>query len=324
MDGEIGNPSENNSFEYIINDSGEERKEVASWQLVQAVYHSITGKTEKITIENEHACQLNLNKIRQLHYKIQQSSEAYEVVTSNCSVTVFHQNDIKQVFSSFEKFEHYDSSNNNAIKRIQLKYNVLIHPPKVNNPQNYTIVVNLLSGIIIEQEIANISKRLSASLAPLIDYDTIKADINYVDYVIANNYQHTIKEWMNSVSDNKKRILVNLLKPIMLTLKYLMLFLLFWGFLLISSKFSLHNPFVFYKYLIVTSVCLILAFQFGEYVSYKIGKLILQKPLSYIHLNEGDKKAIEIESKRRNRMIFQGVILPLIQIILGIIPFFLK
>lgn len=279
MTGEMESSSDSNSFEYTIIDSGQEKKETASWQLVQAVYHSITGKTEKITIENEYSCQLNLNKIKQLHYKIQQASEAYTIVAQNCSVSVFHQNDTKQVFSSFEKFEQYDSSNNNATKRIQLKYDILIHLPKVKNPQNYTIVVNLLSGVIVEQEITNIHKKFPFSLTPIIDYDTIKADISYVDYIVANNYQHTIKEWMNSVSDNKERKIINFLKPITFILTYLLLFLFLIGFLLLSSKFNLNNPVVFYRYLIITSLCLVLSRQFGEYVAYKIRKLILQKPL---------------------------------------------
>jgi len=325
LDNEIDNPSENHSFEYVINnDQGEEKKEIASWQLVQAVYHSITGKTERITIENEHPCQLNLNKIKQLNYKIQQSSEAYNIVANNCSVTVFHQNDVKQIFSSFDKFEQYDSSNNNAIKRIQLKYDILIHLPNIKNPQNYTIIVNLLSGVICEQEIAKISKKLPSIFAPLIGFNTIKIDINYVDYIVANNYQHIVEEWIKSVSDNKKNKITYLLKPITLFIKYVVLFLFVSGFAIISPKFTLNNSVVFYQFLIITSVCLFLAFQFGEYVSYKIRRLILQKPLSYIDMNEGDKKAIKIETKRRNKMMFQGFALPIIQIVIGIIPFFLK
>lgn len=321
MAGEVEN-SDNNEFEYTIIDAGQEKKESASWQLVQAVYHSITGKTEKITIENEYSCQLSLNQIKQLHHKIQQMSEPFIIVAQNCSVTVFHQNDDKQVFSSFEKFELYDTSINNATKKIQIKYDLLIHPPKVKNPQNYTITVNLFSGVVIEQEITILHKKFPFALTPLIDYDTIKADICYVDYAIANNYLHTIKGWISSVSDNKKSKLINFLKPITFLFTYLLSFLFLISFLLLASKFNLSNSLVFYKYLIITSVCLILSRQFGVYVAYKIRKLILQKPLSYIDLNDGDKKAIRIEKERRNKMLFFGIILPIFQTILGIIPFF--
>ncbi|QDP73478.1 hypothetical protein FOG18_13345 [Legionella israelensis] len=133
------NSSPNNSFEYSLkNESGQEVKEKASWQLVQAVYHSITGKSEKIKIENEHPCQLNIHKIKQLHYKIIQTAESYKIVGESCSIIVFHKNDLKQEFSSFEKFETYDTSNNNPIKRIQIKYNINSPPQSRKTSKLYS------------------------------------------------------------------------------------------------------------------------------------------------------------------------------------------
>lgn len=326
MSSEIHDPSNNNSFEYIIqNEQGEERKEAASWQLVQAVYHSITGKTEKLTSESDSPCKLDLNNIRQLNYKIQQGSEAFEIVGNNCCITIFHQNDTKQVFSSFEKFESYDSSNNNPVKKVQLKYDLLIKLPKVKSPQNYTITVSLLSGVIVEQEISEMQRLFPFSLTPLLGYCPIRTDINYVDYIIANHYQHIIDGWIKNVSDNKKLKRIKYIKPVSVFVKYILLFLFAASFFIIAPTFIQNNDsLILYRFLLVTSVFLFLGFQFGDYVSYKVRKLMLQKPLSFIKLNVGDEKAITTELKRRSRMLIQGIVLPFIQIVLGILPFFLK
>tara|TARA_R110001592_G_C13044445_1_gene739594 strand:+ start:809 stop:1237 length:429 start_codon:yes stop_codon:yes gene_type:complete len=108
-----------------------------SMKIVQSIYNEITGKTERLsqTLRNNH--DITFNDLKQLNIKIRQLYEQYNVVSKNCAVTVFHVNDCKEQFSSFERFEIYDSSNTSPCENVRLEYNFLIVLPGTQKAQPY-------------------------------------------------------------------------------------------------------------------------------------------------------------------------------------------
>lgn len=173
-----------------------------SMQLLQDIYNEITGKTEKLTKRIRTNHQSTFDDICQLNMKITQLYEQYQIVSSNCTVTLFHISDAKEKFSSFKRFKVHDSTSLSAVENIRLKYSFLIVLPKTKRPQSYDIEIDISSRAAIHQRSeleTGISKRLMLFFAPW----TGLIEIEYVDYTVARNFLVAIEHWFNALPQGK-------------------------------------------------------------------------------------------------------------------------
>src|SRR5688500_1816062 len=102
-----------------------------SMKVVQSIYNDITGKSEKLTKRYEDSFQVRMADLEQLHHKISQACEQYDVKALNVAITVAHIDDTAETFSSFERFQLYNQSNTHAVRNVVVAYNLLILLPKL-------------------------------------------------------------------------------------------------------------------------------------------------------------------------------------------------
>jgi hypothetical protein len=201
MSGEI--VGQNNDEIGIVRVAGQP----VSMKVIQSIYNQITGKTEKIgrSLSDDH--DINFGALKQLNHKINQMLEQYNVVSKNCSVTLYHVDDCKNQYSSFERFELYDSSSMSPCENVQLKYNFLIVLPETKQPQSYKITVNLHSRVALKQK-AESEHGISRRIIRMVSKITGQYDIEFVDYTVARNFQTAIDQWYSSVVKGKENKII--------------------------------------------------------------------------------------------------------------------
>lgn len=178
-----------------------------SMKVIQSIYNEITGKTEeqaKILRDNH---ELTMEDIVQLNHKITQLQEQYNIISKNCVVTVYHMDDCKDQFSTFERFRMYDKSKVSACENIRLTYNFLIMLPKLNKPQSYKIEIDLHSRIALRKKAHNmhgVSRRVISIFAT----QTGRVSIEYIDYTVARTFMTAIDEWYKYTKKNKQNKLI--------------------------------------------------------------------------------------------------------------------
>lgn len=304
----------NNSDDYLsIVPIGSNKEEQISWQVLQAFYNHITAKTESLINKLDLPIQINIENIHQLNTKICQISEQYTIKALNCSISVFHVGDSRADFSSFERFKLYDTSINSPVEQIEIKYEILKVLPNVQKPQKYTISIVLTSGIVAESNINEIRKKLPNGFKALIGYYTATIKINYIDYVVAKNYEHTIDEWLKSCS------VYSLSKPVLTLKKYseqLRVILKYIFFLsviyfltrLIPYFVTGHDLKTLALFSIYASLAAFFAYNIGDFLSYQVRTSLTKiSNLSFIHLNIGDKKLINEAKENKKNNIIKGI-----------------
>ena len=60
-----------------------------SLQTLQGIYNELTGKSEEVGKSYNKPIRVKLTEIEQLNHKISQACEQYNIVSGNCSVTVY-------------------------------------------------------------------------------------------------------------------------------------------------------------------------------------------------------------------------------------------
>ena len=122
-----------------------------SLQLLQNIYHELTGKTEDVSKSYNESFQIVHADFDQLHHRIAQCIEQYNIKANNCSVKVYYINDTQETFSSLDRFKHFNAGSSSSVESVLIMYNFLIILPKLNQPQSYTLSVRTASRISIEK-----------------------------------------------------------------------------------------------------------------------------------------------------------------------------
>jgi hypothetical protein len=182
----------------IIIENGDNPLKV-SLQTVQGIYNEITGKTEQIGRGFEVSFQIEFADIEQLHLKMMQLCEQYNICSSNHSVTIYYSEDNKEQFSSFERFRLYNKNNPNPVESLVIKYNFLIILPQVNKPQSYTVTVKLASRVAIIKKLQQ-DVPTSVSVFRVMGSRTALITVDYVDYLVARNFVDTFDVWTKTLT----------------------------------------------------------------------------------------------------------------------------
>jgi len=191
----------------IIN-AGQDPKEIqvdlgtgqlVSMQTVQHIYNEITGQSEELSRNYSINHSVSFDDLKQLHIKICQLHEQYNIASKNSSVTLYHVDDQKQAFSSFERFELFDRTTLSPVENVELNYNFLIVLPQVNKPQSYQIEINIKSRAAIAMRARTESAMPDEVFFQFFTRNTARMEIRYVDYTVARNFQHAIDGWFKAL-----------------------------------------------------------------------------------------------------------------------------
>src|SRR5690554_3071493 len=121
----------------VVRVNGERGESIVPVKVYQDVYHQITGRTEEIRKRYSENILVTFDEIEQLHHKLKQICDVHNIVASNEVVTVFHEKERKEQFTSFERFRAYNANAASPTVSVVLKYNFSILLPGLTRPQGY-------------------------------------------------------------------------------------------------------------------------------------------------------------------------------------------
>lgn len=268
-----------------------------AFQIAQALYHSVTGKAEKLSKRFSENYKIELNDIIQLHNKMMQMCVQWHVIEKSENITIHHVNDNKETFSSIERFKIYDQSQTSPIESIIYEFNLLVGFQNIDKPQPYKIVVRFDSKVAAHQK--EMDDIPAAMFIRFFRGSPINIDISYVDYIVARNIISTLDSWVSTVEFARKNKALNFIQKYSFAIGSILgSFLMILGLLACIEKIpevlsGTGNDRALAKFILVSfGVCFIF-FCFGKI----IGNFIERKvdriaEISYIKINVGDSRAV--------------------------------
>lgn len=122
-------------------------------QQVQQIFHEITGKTDTLSKRYQVNFKIDADDLVQLHERLRQAVEQYNVKAHNCSVTVHFIDDNRQQFQSFESFRLMSASSTACVESVHIKYDLLIIPTLTQALQTFELQIQLTSRVAAERRI---------------------------------------------------------------------------------------------------------------------------------------------------------------------------
>lgn len=286
-----------------------------SIQVLQNIYHELTGKSEEVSKSYDEAFHVVLNDFKQLNHRVQQICEQYSICSSNSNITVFYINDTKDTYSSFARFEAFNSGSSSAVESVLLTYNFLIILPKVSQPQSYTVTIRIASPVTIQRKMNENMFDVPKIFRLMGGPRTAVVSIKYVDYAVARTVLNTIDEWFNALPQSRSGKGWNLLRKhtdyIPIITKYLA-DLTVAGVIVANVEHFLSPT----STLVDLARFGILSFA-GIFAAYKIAyhlgsaaedTLDNWVDLAYVSITDGDRKEVELAKSRNKGALLFGAL----------------
>lgn len=168
------------------------------FKVAQAVYNTVTGKTEKLSRAFTKNYTVDLGALVQLHDKCQQMIAQWsdQILGQNNSVTVIHLHDNKQQFSSFERFKLYDCTKTAPVEALFYESNFLLKGPQ-GKGHPYKFTVRIVSRVAAYKGMRD--GNAPSFVMRMVEIPAIMVEIEYVDYIIARNIMTSIESWVDHV-----------------------------------------------------------------------------------------------------------------------------
>ncbi|MFJ3314915.1 hypothetical protein ACIPLR_06105 [Herbaspirillum huttiense] len=278
-----------------------------SLKMYQDIYHQVTGRTEQIRKRYTENLLLEFSNIQQLHYKIMQLCDVHNIVARNEVISVFHDKERKEQFTSFERFSAYNSNATSPTVSVVLRYNFSIIPAGIQKPQEYVVTVRLVSRVALLDQIERETPPfIRGHIIGMVAEMTAEVTVEYADYVIARGFVEAFDEWVEGcdVVPRKQWLrfarrwshIIPVVTPIItvMSLAYFALAAIPAAF---ASPIHLENTARFFVlYGAGACVGMLLGKLAGEAIEYAIDTYPI---LSYLKLNKGDVKLVEKFSAQR-------------------------
>ena len=305
---------------------GEENAQV-SLKVYQDIYHQVTGRTEQIRKRYSDNLLVEFNEVQQLHHKIMQLCDVHKIIANNESIAVFHSKERKEQFTSFERFKAYNSSTSSPTVNVVLKYNFSIVPAGVERPQEYVVTIRLTSRVAMLTELAaEAPPFIRGRLFGYAAGNTAEITVEYAVYVVARGFLEAFDEWVSGCqSEPNKPVLKFAQRWSHLVPKILQLGAAAGiAFLALETVPEvLASPvdaqlaarfFIIFSagFFIVTRI----VFMAGSMIEDAIDGYSI---ISYLKLNNGDKRLIESFSKKRRRVFGKFFVGCVVTVALGIL-----
>jgi len=308
---------------------GEEKTQI-SLKDYQALYHRITGRTEAIRKRYKENLLIDFQELEQIHFKIMQLCEIYNVVASNETITVFHEKERKEQFTSFDRFRAYNMGTASPTVNVVMKYNFSIVSngvQKSQQPQEYVVTANLSSRVAILSEAAGEAPTfLSSAFFPLFSHRAAEISVQYVDYVIARGFLEAFDEWVSGCKSIPENPWLNRMKrwshlvPGAISL-FIVFIAIFFGVRslpeLLPSEANLQD---FARFILVYFGAIYSLAVLGNAAGSYVERALDSYPvMSYLKLNKGDDALIDKFRSGQKSIGLRFVAGSLVTIFLGIL-----
>ena len=267
-----------------------------SWQSMQEFYHKIIGRKKSIKLRQSELYQYKIEDIEDVYNRIEQVANSYELLTSAHTFTIAHVDQCTTSVPTFNEFKLLCNAGTKATEAIEIEFNYFIKHSQTQEPFNYKIELGIMSGVAIFEEV---QKNFPKSMWSRIGYPTGRADIEFVDFAIGQNFSGIIKNWFESRTVANAVNIITWLqeKSNYIPVIFRYLFLIFSTFfaLYFSRKYHIDHPdTVNLLDCLILSFGLILLFsdvglRFGKAIEKAIDEIW---KIAFISVNEGDRKLI--------------------------------
>lgn len=240
-----------------------------------------------------------------------QLCDVHNVVANNETVSIFYDKERKEQFTSFKRFNTYNSNATTPTMSVVLKYNFSIIPAGLDKPQEYVITVRLSSRVALLRHLEAeappfIRNHLSVVVAA--SEETAVITVEYADYIIARGFLEAFDEWIRGCRTESEVAWISFLKrwshyiPRASRLIVALSVTLF-SLQAIPSIFSNVTPELWAR----CAVLFFGGFAILTGTAGEVGRIIEDgidgfTVISYLSLNKGDKKLIEEFGKRKSRV----------------------
>ena len=283
---------------------GEREGKEISLQLLQDVYHEITGKDEELNKGYDLSFRVHMEDLQQLHFQVKQLCEQYNIQSENESVQVYHDEDAREVFSSFNRFKMSDNSSLSPIESIVLKYNFLVILPKSRRPQSYSLSIRLASRVTIMQKM---QQEMPIQFLRLMEMRSAMVTVKYIDYVVARNLLDGVDRWIKGLPTFEHPKWFSFIRQNSEYLRYMTAYALgafgaYLVFRLVPDFVPASSPDfqVLSYFMILGPLSIFGLFRLGRFLGSQMERALdATRAISYIQLNRGDEKRI-IQAKREN------------------------
>lgn len=296
-------------------------------KLYQAVYHQITGRTEQIRKRYSENLLIEFGELEQLHHKIMQLCDVHRVVASNEIISVFHEKERKEQFTSFERFKSYNSNSSSPTLTVVLKYNFSIVPAGVDKPQEYVVSVRLMSRVATIKEFENEAPPfMRGRIMGIVSSNTAEVTVDYVDYVVARGFLEAFDEWIRGCRAIPKAGWLESLQGISHAFpragKTIAAFISILCALIAIPKFFIGdpNPEHWARFFVI--------FGGGFYLTVTLAGTVFRRLeqtidsyfiVSYLKLNKGDEKLISDSENGRRKIIYKFIFNAIMALVLGVV-----
>jgi hypothetical protein len=298
-----------------------------SLKVYQDIYHQVTGRTEQIRKRYSDNLLLDLSELAQLHHKVTQLCDVHRVVARNESISVFHDKERKEQFTSFERFRAYNANTASPSVSVVMTYNFSIIPAGLQRPQEYVVTVRLTSRVAATKQMeADAPSFMQGRLYGFMTGNTAEVTIDYADYVVARGFLEAVDEWVSGCKCTPRSQALRFLRrhshriPEIARLIVAAMVVAF-GLRAVPEFFGAATPpTVWARFLIVYIGGAFILMSLAHTTAELIEEAIDTYPeLSYLKLNKGDEKLIAEASSARPRVVTRFVLGCIGSVVLGII-----
>lgn len=297
------------------------------FKVYQDIYHQVTGRTEQIRKRYSQNLLIDLSEVEQLHHKIMQLCDIHNIVAKNEVVSVFHDKERKEQFTSFERFKLYNANSPSPTVNFVLKYNFSIVPAGIEKPQEYVVTIRLTSRVAMLQQIESEAPPfVRGRVFGFIIGNTAEVTVEYADYVVARGFIEAFDEWVQGCKYQPDVPWIMLLQrwsyifPKALKLLTATLILFFALRAVPSLITNSIDPKLWARFIILFGggfyIITNLAGTAGRMFEEAIDGFTV---ISYLKFNKGDKILIDKFNLRKRKVIMKFVLGCLLTLVLGIV-----
>lgn len=287
-----------------------------SLKVYQDIYHQVTGRTEQIRKRQFDNLLLEFTDIEQLHHKVMQLCDVHRVVARNETITVFHNKERKEQFTSFARFQAYNANATSPCVSVVLKYNFSLIPAGIEKPQEYVVSFRLTSRVALLEQLDDEAPPFlrGGTYFGYVHESTAEVTVDYVDYVIARGFLEAFDEWVRGCKCIPQSKLLNFGRryshwiPLTARIVIALLLMLFcWqGATILGQSNATPEQWARLALLYVGGGFVLISL-ISTAASFIENSIDAYPTLSYLKLNRGDTKLIEAFADRRRGVLFRFI-----------------
>lgn len=284
-------------------------------QVVQGIFKELNEKSDSISKFYSDPIQIGFNDIEQFHIKFTQTCAQYKVNSSSNSFTIFHLDETKEEFSSFEGFLRHNAGSSSPVESVLLKYNLLLINPNSSKPESYTLSLKISSQLSARKRMQQDFIGAPPKIIRIISGRIFVIKVEYVEYVVARSILSLVDEWHKSLPRASKPKFMEILQSNSHLIPKLIKFgtAIFATALVasalphfLSDKSSL---LLFGQVLTYGALAIFIAYSLAGWSSRVIENAVDRwSPVSYVKLNKGDEIEISNYETANRKNYIKGVL----------------